>query len=185
MKNQFILLLIFSSLTACSVLRPSSRATDNLSAGASQTGSDAQPRFIQDISTESAGRESTEPVSGTTGESLYRETSSHTIPKTGNGEYDPLQFKYAILTNSPVEELNNPRLLLFMDQWYGVPYHYGGKTRDGIDCSAFTCQLFSDVYHINQLPRMSADQFKATRRIPRKDLREGDLRFFSYPWKRA
>ena len=49
---------------------------------------------------------------------------------------------------------------------------------EGIDCSAFTCQLYTDVYHVSQLPRMSADQYKATRRIPKKDLREGDLVFF-------
>jgi lipoprotein Spr len=132
------------------------------------------PRFIENISTES-----TVTASKPTEKPLYRNASAKTaIPISGNEVYDSLQFKYAILTNSPVEELNNPRLLLFMDQWYGVPYHYGGKSKDGIDCSAFTCQLISEVYNVNQLPRISADQYKATRRIPKKDLREGDLVFF-------
>jgi cell wall-associated NlpC family hydrolase len=31
---------------------------------------------------------------------------------------------------------------------------------------------------VNQLPRMSADQYRATRRVPKKELREGDLVFF-------
>jgi lipoprotein Spr len=35
-----------------------------------------------------------------------------------------------------------------------------------------------EVYSEKQLPRISAEQFKATRRISKKDLREGDLVFF-------
>jgi lipoprotein Spr len=175
MKNQFILLSLLIQLASCEVFRPASH-TDNLSSGGTGSASEkSQPVFIQDISTEnheSGAKPSNVP--------LYRNTTvKTTIPNSGNeGDFDPLQFKYAILTNSPVEELNNPRLLLFMDQWYGVPYHYGGTGKDGIDCSAFTCQLISEVYNVKQLPRMSADQYKATRRIPKKDLREGDLVFF-------
>ena len=174
MKNRFILLLLLFNLSACGVFRPASRGTDNLSGSPVPAGGSAQPRFIQNISTETpaaAARHEETPVD--------REVSAKTtIPILGNEGYDPLQFKYAILTNTPVEELNNPRLLSFMDHWYGVPYHYGGRSEDGIDCSAFTCQLISDVYNVNQLPRISADQYKATKRIPKKDLREGDLVFF-------
>jgi len=174
MKNQFILLLLLINLSACGVFQPATRHTDNLSASAVPADAGSQPRFIQDISTETSV-----PASKNVETPLYREVSAKTtIPISGNEEYDPLQFKYAILTNTPVEELNNPRLLSFMDHWYGVPYHYGGHSEDGIDCSAFTCQLISDVYNVNQLPRMSVDQYKATRRIPKKDLREGDLVFF-------
>jgi lipoprotein Spr len=181
MKNQFILLLLLVNLASCDVFRPASRRTDNLSAGTGQTSSGipSDVRFIQNISTETAGTSAKAPET-----SLYRSTNTTRtvtkteIPKTGSDEYDPLQFKYAILTNSPVEELTNQHLLAFMDQWYGVPYHYGGNSKDGIDCSAFTCQLISTVYQVNQLPRMSADQYKATKRIPKKDLREGDLVFF-------
>jgi hypothetical protein len=175
MKNQFILLLLIINLAACDVFRPASRRADNLSSANTNTpDGNSQPSFIRDISTESS-----EPASKTVDKSLYREVSvKTTIPNSGNNGYDPLQFKYAILTNTEVEELNNLRLLLFIDQWYGVPYHYGGKSKDGIDCSAFACQLISEVYNVNQLPRISADQYKATRRISKKDLREGDLVFF-------
>ena len=175
MKNRFILLALLIQLASCEVFRPASR-TDNLSSAGTISGSEKpHPVFIEDISTENH-----ETVAKPSDAPLYRNTSvKATIPNSGNeGEINPLQFKYAILTNSPVEELNNPRLLLFMDQWYGVPYHYGGTGKDGIDCSAFTCQLVSEVYNVRQLPRMSADQYKATRRIPKKDLREGDLVFF-------
>jgi lipoprotein Spr len=175
MKNRFILLALVVQLASCDVFRPASRADGLTSGGTVMTSQKSQPVFIQDISIENR-----ETGSKPAEVPLYRNTSDKTtIPNFGNeGNYDPLQFKYAILTNSPVEQLNNPRLLLFMDQWYGVPYHYGGKGKDGIDCSAFTCQLVSEVYNVKQLPRISADQYKVTRRISKKDLREGDLVFF-------
>lgn len=181
MKNQFILLLLLFNLASCDVFRPASRSSDNLSAA--KTGNvNSQVQFIQNISTDPGA-----PATGNTDYTVKtkaetgsgkKSSGTTTVSVTGNEAYNPLQFKYAILTNSPVEELTNQRLLNFMDHWYGVPYHYGGTSEDGIDCSAFASQLISDVYKVNQLPRMSADQYKASRRVPKKDLREGDLVFF-------
>ncbi len=178
MKNQFILLLLLINLAGCAVFRPVKPGTDNLSAnppGRSSSDKKSQPVFIPDITTETAPPQS----AGTPESSVYRTSSTNTtVPITGNEDYNPLQFKFAILTNSPVEELTNLRLLVFMDQWYGVPYHYGGNSKDGIDCSAFASLLLSSVYDVNQLPRISADQYHATRRVSKSDLREGDLVFF-------
>ncbi|HEY4875555.1 MAG TPA: NlpC/P60 family protein [Puia sp.] len=92
--------------------------------------------------------------------------------------YSSVQFKYAILTDVPVEEMSNERLLQFMEEWYGAKYHFGGNSKDGIDCSAFASLLMTSVYGINNLPRMAKDQYVATSRISKKRLREGDLVFF-------
>ena len=190
MKNQFILLLLLINLAGCNVFRPASRNTDNLSASTTDlsSGNKSQPVFIKNISTGSSGSKTATgaDLTGNAGNSvktpdpsLYRAGSSKTILSAeGDDGFNPLQFKFAILTNSPVEELTNIRLLVFMDQWYGTPYHYGGSGRDGIDCSAFASLLMSNVYDVNQLPRMSADQYQATRRVSKKNLREGDLVFF-------
>jgi cell wall-associated NlpC family hydrolase len=152
-----------------------------LSAATSGSGH-SQVQFIQNISTDPGAPAAALPdnVAKTKAEtgSGKKNAPAATLASTVTEAYNPLQFKYAILTNSPVEELTNQRLLSFMDHWYGVPYHYGGTSEEGIDCSAFASQLISDVYNVNQLPRMSADQFKSSRRVPRKDLREGDLVFF-------
>lgn len=78
----------------------------------------------------------------------------------------------------------NPALYGFIDDWYGTPYRLGGTTRKAIDCSAFTRQLFSDVYGEN-LDRTAAMQFMMTKRIyDKNELKEGDLVFFSIKTKR-
>lgn len=87
------------------------------------------------------------------------------------------RFKYAILMNLPVEDLTNTKLYSFIDEWYGTPYRYGGNTKKGIDCSAFTLFLFADVYNA-RLPRTSAEQFVTCEKISRVNLEEGDLVFF-------
>ncbi|HRP88905.1 MAG TPA: C40 family peptidase [Edaphocola sp.] len=79
---------------------------------------------------------------------------------------------------------NSPKLYSFIQDWYGTPYRLGGTSKRAIDCSAFTRQLFSDVY-AKGLDRTAAMQYMMTSRIYSKDeLKEGDLVFFSIKTKR-
>ena len=185
MKNRFILLLLIINLTGCGVFQPATRNTDNLSAPANNqvSGTKPKPVFIQSISSEPGDNPPAKSNSIIPVKNIDSGTGGPVSPKpkaqpVGTDDYNQLKFKYSILTNTPIEDLSNLRLLIFMEQWYGVPYHYGGTSRAGIDCSAFSSLLLSSVYSINQLPRMSADQYKATRRISKRDLQEGDLVFF-------
>ena len=92
--------------------------------------------------------------------------------------YSPLQFKYAILMDATVEEMNNAKLLSFIEDWYGTRYRYGGSSKEGIDCSAFVSYLMSAVYGVGNLPRISKDQYETCKRVKRSELAEGDLVFF-------
>lgn len=90
----------------------------------------------------------------------------------------PVQLKYAILLNTEVEQLQNKALLESVDEWYGTRYRLGGTTKKGIDCSAFVQASFLAAYGIS-LPRTAREQYRATQRISRTELKEGDLVFFN------
>src|SRR6185503_6771533 len=89
-----------------------------------------------------------------------------------------LQIKYAVLLNTPAEEVKNAKMFEFIDDWYGTPYRLGGTTKKGVDCSAFSQFLFASVYGLS-IPRTARDQYNLTSRISRTQLTEGDLIFFN------
>jgi lipoprotein Spr len=90
----------------------------------------------------------------------------------------PLQFKYAILLDMPVEMINDNRLLELIESWYGTRYRYGGDSREGTDCSGFAKAFMSSYYGV-ELTRRSEDQYKqCPTKVKKKKLRQGDLVFF-------
>lgn len=62
--------------------------------------------------------------------------------------------------------------------WLGTKYHFGGTVRTGIDCSAFTRQVYSTVANL-ELPRTAALQSAIGAAVKRAELRFGDLVFFN------
>jgi len=62
--------------------------------------------------------------------------------------------------------------------WQGTPYKYGrSQKRSGTDCSGFVMEAFNKSLGI-KLPRNSAKQAEACRKIKRSELKPGDLVFF-------
>jgi lipoprotein Spr len=72
---------------------------------------------------------------------------------------------------------SNMKLFHFVYDWIGTPYHFGGNTRRGIDCSAFTKELYSEVFNLD-IKRSSRDIFSMVNPVGKDDLKEGDLVFF-------
>jgi lipoprotein Spr len=79
--------------------------------------------------------------------------------------------------NAPVEELNNEKLIDFIDEWYGTKYRLGGDDKTGVDCSAFVQSFMLNLYGLN-VPRTSKEQYAQSARIKKTNLEEGDLVFF-------
>ena len=70
------------------------------------------------------------------------------------------------------------RLMRVIDGYLGVPYKWGGTTRQGMDCSAMTRAIVRETYGL-ELPRTSGQMYKLGTAVHRDGgLRPGDLVFF-------
>ncbi len=82
-------------------------------------------------------------------------------------------------TGIELNDKDNRKLYAAIDSWYGTPYQYGGCSTSGVDCSCFVGNIFKTVYGIT-LNRIAADILKnMDKTVSRKNLREGDVVFFT------
>lgn len=87
---------------------------------------------------------------------------------------------FAGLLQVPTDSIINEKLYASVNDWLGTPYQWGGTTRNGVDCSSLTQQIYQEVYG-QELPRTSIEQFYMDTRAQfqsQKYLEEGDLIFF-------
>lgn len=90
--------------------------------------------------------------------------------KNSNHSYDIPGFDYTTLRE---------KMLMEIIKYLDTPYKYGGSTIDGIDCSAFTQNIYKSVLGID-LERSARLQFTQGVEIAEGDeLRFGDLVFFN------
>lgn len=74
-------------------------------------------------------------------------------------------------------DINNLALYQFIDEWYGTPYKYAGKSKSGVDCSGFTGILLREVFG-KEVSGSSASIYNGCEKILKEELKEGDLVFF-------
>ncbi len=165
-------------MTSCASTR--SGSTTSAVRHKQHSSSTGQPRFIENISIKSTGS----PITGdeTAIDAPTKVRGRKDIPgavySTDIERCHALQFKYAILMEEEVEAVTNEKLVNFLEEWYGTPYQFGGDSKKGVDCSAFTCAMMSEVYGLS-LPRTSREQYKEGHRVSKSSLMQGDLVFFN------
>lgn len=168
MKNYLFYVMLALAFTSCTAIRKTSSAPSGENPAASR-----DPQFLESISTQNAR------VAGPKAVMPARKVPENNTFDDAAIEFaNPLQFKYAILMNLPVEQVANKKLIDFLEEWYGTPYQFGGTDHDGIDCSAFTCAMGSSVFGYS-LPRNSREQYQYCKRISADEMLPGDLVFFS------
>ncbi|HEY4797935.1 MAG TPA: NlpC/P60 family protein [Bacteroidia bacterium] len=88
-----------------------------------------------------------------------------------------IENKYSKMLGVNQAVLSNKKLYSFIDDWYGVKYKYGGKSKDGIDCSGFVSLLYKEVYGKELSGPVLSIRGKC-KKISMDELSEGDLVFF-------
>ena len=71
------------------------------------------------------------------------------------------------------------KMLMEIIKYLGTPYKYGGNTKAGMDCSAFTQIIFKDVFNL-PLERSARLQYTQGNIVDKgEELKVGDLVFFN------
>jgi len=110
--------------------------------------------------------------------------SPNQAPDTAPDDQESLAKDYlSQIMGVALSATSNLKLFNFVYDWIGTPYHFGGNTRKGIDCSAFTKELYSEVFKMD-INRNSRDIFSMVNPVKKEDLKEGDLVFFKIHSKR-
>lgn len=74
------------------------------------------------------------------------------------------------------QKIEDRKLDSLVKPWVGRPYRYGGTTKAGIDCSAFTQKIWMGLGIL--IPRTAKSQYTAATKVDTCDLQVGDLLFF-------
>lgn len=140
------------------------------------------PKFINDITLTpscNSGIQTEIPYSH------IKKDEKKTAAKNGNSPAnniklpEPICEKYAHLLGISSKNISSAAPLYnFIEEWYGVPYVFGGNDKTGIDCSAFVQRLYENVFGINVV-RTAFEQFNDCKLLKDTEkLMEGDLVFF-------
>ncbi len=113
-------------------------------------------------------------------EATYVSEDSGDLPDDDAVDIGVVLDKYNLDTDANNFETGTPKEKMLMEiiKYLNVPYQYGGNSKSGIDCSAFTQSIYKNTLSIN-LYRSAREQYKQGEVISDvDDLQFGDLVFF-------
>ncbi len=91
------------------------------------------------------------------------------------------RFNSSTVNNNSVSASKNIEVQKMMDvilSYLGTPYKFGGESKSGMDCSAFTKEVFLQSTNY-KLPRSTSEQIKVGETISQQNMKFGDLIFFN------
>ncbi len=104
----------------------------------------------------------------------------NSLPKDNfNFDLNEFKKKYNVVNLENIPVTKRERMLFEIISYLKTPYKWGGSNRNGIDCSAFTKNVY---YHADdlELPRTASEQFRVGEFIEViSELQFGDLVFFN------
>ncbi|MDQ3192678.1 MAG: NlpC/P60 family protein [Bacteroidota bacterium] len=125
-----------------------------------------------------SNQRSTTKTSKTTTSTKNEPVKTETKPdKPSKESGNILKTKYAQILDVQPSALKNIELYEFIENWYGVPYKYGGRSKNGVDCSNFATLLYEDIYK-KQISGSCVNLFALCKEIKTSELKEGDFLFF-------
>ncbi len=99
------------------------------------------------------------------------------LKATGNLDDATYQAVVAAAYEKTAPHVNSEAVIKTAAQYKGVPYRFGGVDTKGFDCSGYTWYVFHQ--HKVDLPRAADIQYKEGIFVLKKNLRQGDLVFFT------
>jgi len=117
---------------------------------------------------------------------IYENAQKHNIKIDAKNEpiITPEEYKKMLKEQTDAQEEEssiaidmNQALMDFYNEWKSVRYKYGGNSKKGIDCSAFTQRIYKEKFDV-KIPRSTRTQVKIGKKIKKSELEMGDLVFF-------
>jgi cell wall-associated NlpC family hydrolase len=177
-------LCVATLMVSCGALKPAAHLTQNANNAANTEKSGIHFLAVKEIISQPTktilSSDYTEIESAPQKNTVDSEAGRNLFVSNGNTNtvgVSYIQTKYAEKLEVAAESLTNIPLYKSVDNWYGTRYRFGGMSHRGVDCSSLMQHLYQEAYGMT-IPRTAITQYRATKRVTRDDLQEGDLVFF-------
>lgn len=107
---------------------------------------------------------------------VEEETTTNYEPIITPEEYKKLLAEDDTVSKNEAVDMNK-QFMDFYNEWKHVKYRFGGNSKKGIDCSAFTQRIYKEKFDI-KIPRSTRTQVKVGKKVAKSELELGDLIFF-------